>query len=82
MTLLVKAVRRETQITVRDRSKRRSLIVTLLPGDVIELRAKGTRKAYVLDIETAYQVAMKIAADHVRRAKDAARKSKKAIGND
>ena len=80
MTLLVKAVRRETQITVRDRSKRRNLIVTLLPGDVIELRAKGTRKAYVLDIETVYQVAMKIEADHVRRAKDAARKSKKAIG--
>ncbi len=61
-TLLKKPVTRETRMTIRDRSERRSLMVTLLPGDVIEIRPKGTRARFSVDIETVFELAMKLEA--------------------
>jgi hypothetical protein len=76
-TVLNKAVTRETRMEIRDRSKRRSLMVTLLPGDVVELRPKGTRARVMVDIETVWQLAMKLEAARVRDERAKARKAKK-----
>jgi hypothetical protein len=63
---------------IRDRSKRRSLMVTLLPGDVIELRPKGTRQRLIVDLETVWHVANKLEAARIKEEKAKARKAKKA----
>lgn len=77
MTPLTKPVHRESQTTVRDRSKRRVLIAGLLPGDVIQLRLKGCRKAFHITIEAAYYYAAKLEGERVRRERNAAKKAKK-----
>lgn len=74
MTPLTKPVCRETQTTVRDRSKRRILIASLEPGDVIGLRPKGCRKTFYLSVESAYFYAAKLEGERIRRE----RKGKKA----
>lgn len=75
MTPLKTKVQRETQTIVRDRSKRRILIASLEPGDVIGLRLKGCRKAFYLSIESAYYYAAKLEGERIRREKKAKRKS-------
>lgn len=70
-TELNKPVFRQTQTTVRDKSKRRLLIAGLLPGDVIELRPKGCRKAYHLTVEQAYHYAGRLEGERQRREKKA-----------
>lgn len=76
-TPLHKAVYRETETHVRDRSKRRLLIAGLEPGDVISIRLKGTRKVYAVNVETVYHLAARLAGEQQRREKAAARKLKK-----
>ena len=78
MTNLNKPVsRRTTRLTIRDRSKRRPLIVTLFPGDVLGLRLLGTRKTEMLDLEACYAMAVRqrVAAD--RAIKAAAKKARR-----
>jgi len=71
MTPLKKKVERETQTTVRDRSKRRILIASLEPGDVIGLRYKGCRKTFYLSVESAYHFAARLEGERLRREKKA-----------
>lgn len=76
-TVLNKAVTRETRMEIRDRSKRRSLMVTLLPGDVVELRPKGTRKRVIVDIETVWHIALKLEAARAREERAKVRKARR-----
>lgn len=75
-TKLNKPVHRETSTTVRDRSKRRVLIAGLLPGDLIQVRLKGCRKAYALTVEQVYYYAAKLEGEAALRAKRAAKKAR------
>ena len=72
-TKLRKPVHRESQLTIRDGSKVRAVIVSLMPGDVICLRPKGTRRAELLAVDTAWRYAVTLRV----RAEVAARKSKR-----
>jgi hypothetical protein len=75
MTPLRKPVYRETQTRVRDCSKRRLLVAGLLPGDILELRLKGTRQRFVLTVEEAYYHAARLKALKLRQER-AARRTK------
>lgn len=75
-TSLNKPVYRQTQTAVRDRSKRRLLIAGLKPGDVISVRLKGTRKAYMVSVETVYHLAARLEGERQRREKKAKRGAK------
>jgi len=59
-TKLRRPVHRETEATVRDGSKQRSIIVSLLPGDVISLRPKGTRRAELIAVSTVWVHALRL----------------------
>lgn len=78
-TRLTKRVERETEARA-GRGTRRNLIVALLPGDVIELREKGTRKRWLLPVDAAFSVAVKMEVAAAKRAKAEARKAKKGGG--
>lgn len=71
MTKLNKPIRRETDTIVRDKSKRRVLIVGLEPGDVITVRPKGTRKSYSVSVESVYMFAARIEGERIRRERKA-----------
>lgn len=60
-TKLLKQVERETTHTTTRKGK--VLVVTLLPGDVIEFRAKGSRRRLVLSLGHAYTLATVIDAE-------------------
>lgn len=77
MTPLRKPVFRETDTAVRDKSKRRVLVVGLVPGDVIRIRPKGTHQEYDITVEQAYRYAAKLKGDALRREKAAAKKAKR-----
>lgn len=75
-TKLHKPVHRETEATVRDGSKARPIIVSLLPGDVISLRPKGTQRAELIAAATVwmYALRLRVAAQQAeKRAKRAGR---------
>lgn len=74
MTPLSKRVDRVTFTSVQDRSRRRVLTVSLLPGDVLEFRPKGTRYRVSLPVAVAYRYAELLNA----RAKAAEKKARKA----
>lgn len=57
MTELNKPVTRRTRLPHR---RGRRLVVTMLPGDVIELREERTRTAFYLTIGAAFDVAVKM----------------------
>jgi hypothetical protein len=78
MTPLTKPVRRTTFATVRDKSKRRVLTVSLLPGDVLEFRPQGTRYRVSMPIESAFRYAEKLNAIAKAAEKRAARKARTA----
>jgi hypothetical protein len=67
-TKSLRPVTRETSAVVRDRGPR-PVIVTVV-GRVIELRAKGLRRAEVLDLAWCYETAVKqrVAMQRVERA--------------
>ena len=75
MTPLRKPVARLASVTVRDRSKRRAIVVALLPGDVIELRLHGTRRRYSLSVESAYYHAVRLEAGRLMAERKAKRKT-------
>lgn len=76
MTRLTKPVTRETD--ARGWRRKRNLIVSLLPGDLIELREKGTRKRWTITIEAVYDIAVKAEVAMAKRAKAEARKARRA----
>ena len=75
MTRLTKRVERETD--ARGWRGKRNLIVALLPGDLIEIREKGTRKRWVLPVDAAYHLAIKMEVAAQKKEKAAARKAKR-----
>lgn len=76
-TKLRRPVHRESVATIRDGSKIRPVVVSLLPGDVISLRPKGTRRPEFLAVTTAwhYAVTLRVRKEQAERA--AARKAKR-----
>lgn len=76
-TKLDKAVFRVSYTVVRDRSKRRELVVGLEAGDIITFRMKGTRQSVSVPIHDVYWYAIKKQAAHNLREKAAARKVKR-----
>lgn len=70
-TLLTKAIRREMLSKGMDRGKHRdrAIIVSLLPGDLIEFRLKGTRVRYEVYLGHAFRLAqaLTIEADYKKR---------------
>lgn len=75
MTKLTKRVERET--LAFSRFSRRNLIVALCPGDLIEIREKGTRKRWVLPVDAAFSLAVKMEVAAQKKAKAEAKKAKK-----
>jgi hypothetical protein len=73
-TPLHKPVARKAAFT-RDAGRR--IVVTLTPGDVISLRAEGTRTAYDVTIGAVYSLAVKQEIARKRAEKAAAKKAKK-----
>lgn len=71
-TSLDKPVSRLSHVTKQGRR----VVVTLLPGDVIEFREKGTRHRLLLHIEAAYSVAAKAAAEAIKRERAERRRKK------
>lgn len=65
-----------TNATVRSGGKQRLVVITLLPGDVIELRPLGCRERRTLTIDHAWTHAGKLKARAAVAARKAARKNK------
>lgn len=76
-TPLRKPVHRETVATVRDGSKLRQIIASLLPGDVLSLRPKGTRRPEVIALSTVWAYAVKLRVMAERAEKQAKRAAKR-----
>lgn len=72
-TKLNKKVERETFTWFQ----RGQVMVALLPGDLIEFRQKGKRKRFVLPIDAAFSVAVKMEVAAQKKAKVEARKAKR-----
>lgn len=73
-TKLHKPVHRETEATIRDGSRVRTLVASLLPGDVIATRPKGTRRVEYIAITAvwSHSVRLRVAAQQAeKRAKRA-----------
>ncbi len=62
---------------IRYRGKYRPLIVTLLPGDVIEMRVQGTRYRMVVPVGHAWSVGCKLAARQAMAERAERRKKRK-----
>jgi hypothetical protein len=43
-------------------NKRRPIVVTILPGDVLEFREHGRRQRYVLAVDNAFRYAVRLSA--------------------
>lgn len=63
-TVLSKPTTRQTRGVYRVlyASKSREIIVTLLPGDIMEFREKGCRARFALPIESAFKFAVRMTA--------------------
>jgi len=72
MTALRRPVTRETQATIRDRGRVRSLVVTLEPAG-ISLRGKGCRTSYLLPYQSAWLRAVTLEVDRERAERKARR---------
>lgn len=73
-TKLTKPLSRETFSSLR--SGGRVLIVTLLPGDLVEIREKGRRMRYLVPIVSIAWMGIKIEAAAAKKAKAQARKER------
>ena len=76
-TKLNKPVFRESYAVIRDRSKRREVVVGLLPGDVIEFRPKGTRYRVSASIDVLWSYVAKLDAANKARIKKEQREAKR-----
>lgn len=79
MTPLRKPVTRLTEITIRDGSKRRRLVATLAPGDILLLRPSGTRRQETVDLEACYALAVRQRVNAERMDKARAKKARHGI---
>lgn len=77
MITIRKAIYRESQATIRERGRSRAIVVGIIPGDVLELRLKGTRRRYLLGISSAFYQAVRLQAEQTKRERAAARKAKR-----
>ena len=75
MTDLHKPVSRRTDSTIRDAGKRRRLVVTLYPGDVIGIRPERTQREEITTLEAVYGMAVKC---RVRKEQADKKKARKA----
>ena len=75
MTKLTKKLKREC---VRQKHGGRELVITLLPGDVIEVREKGRVKGYTMSALGVYFAGARAEADRNLREKRKQRKLKRA----
>jgi hypothetical protein len=76
MTRLDRPVRRETDVSVRDGGRARTVLIELHPRH-IELRRKGTRRRLLVAYEAVYDLAAKLLARSEREERLAAKKAKK-----
>lgn len=77
MTPLRKAVYRVSATTIRECGRARQIIVGLCPGDVLELRLKGTRRRYLLGISSAFYQAVRLKGEQDKREREARRKARR-----
>jgi len=75
MTLLHKAVKRETRGLIQGRQ----LVITLEPGDMITIRQKGRRTRYTVTIEAVYALGAKMFARSEQKRIAEERKARKAV---
>ena len=77
MTILHKKVSRRTshEYTVLSR-KMRPIVVSLLPGDVLEFREAGCRSRWELPVHTVFALAVRTKAEFDRRTRKEAKKNK------
>jgi len=75
-TALTKRVTRRTEVTVRDGSKRRPLVVTIYPGGYFGLRPAKCHKEETIGFEEVYSMAVKMRVASERATKARNRKSK------
>jgi len=73
MTPLHKPVTRRSNASYRGRR----IVISLLPGDVLEFREERTRQRYLLAIHSAYIYAVQLAVERRKREKAAERKAKR-----
>jgi hypothetical protein len=68
--------RARSDATIRDRGKLRPLVVTLYPNGMIGLRPLGLRREETLDVDTAWQFAVRVrvASERAERRKKAERR--------
>lgn len=59
MTNLNKPVKRVSHGLVREQGRRRRIVITLRPPNVLGFRAKGCRKEYQLTAEVCYTMAVR-----------------------
>ena len=78
-TPLDKPVSRLSYATRRCSGKMRRLVVTLLPGDVIELREQGTQHRLILSVDAAYSLAAKYEARRLIEERKAKRKARQKV---
>lgn len=75
MTPIRKAVFRVSGATIRECGRARQVIVGICPGDVLELRLKGTRRRYQVGISTVFYQAVRLTAEFEKRERAARRKA-------
>lgn len=76
MTIIGNVVRRQTHGTVWDCGKRRPVIVSLEPPNLIGFRLKGTRRTYYLTADGCYVKAVQLAVAAAKREKKKAKQEK------
>lgn len=78
MLTLHKAIHRKTAGVYKTLyASPRPIVVSLMPGDVIEFREAGRRGRFPLEISRAFLYAIRLKADAMRTQKIAARKARK-----
>lgn len=76
MTPLTKTISRRSEATIRDGVKRRRIVVTLYPSNVIGLRPEKTRREEFISVESAWSTAVKMRVNSERMEKKKARRKK------
>lgn len=77
MTVVKKPVKRETHGGIFEKGKRRPVIVSIEPPNLLGLRLKGTQRTYYITAEGAYMAALRAALIAQKKEKEKARKEKR-----
>ena len=65
------------QYGVLHHRKLRRIVVSLIPGDVLEFREQGGRHRFSMPVDTAFRMAIRMTVEAARRAKAEARRAKR-----